>query len=53
VIVFPLTLLAAIFGMDTPGMPLANHPYGFWIILTSMLFSALGLLWFFEKKKWL
>jgi magnesium transporter len=53
VIVFPLTLLAAIFGMNTPGMPLADHPYGFWIILTSMLFSALGLLWFFEKKKWL
>lgn len=53
VIVFPLTLLAAVFGMNTPGMPLANHPYGFWIILTSMIFGALGLLWFFERKKWL
>lgn len=53
VIVFPLTLLAAIFGMNTLGMPLANHPYGFWIILSSMLFGALGLLWFFERKKWL
>lgn len=53
VIVFPLTLLAAIFGMDLPGMPLANNPYGFWIILATMLFGTLGLLWFFEKKKWL
>ena len=53
VIVFPLTLLAAIFGMNTLGIPLANHPYGFWIILSAMLFGALGLLWFFEKKKWL
>lgn len=53
VIVFPLTLLAAIFGMNTQGMPLVDHPYGFWIILTMMLFGALGLLWFFERKKWL
>lgn len=53
VIVFPLTLLAAVFGMDTPGMPLTDHPYGFWIILGGMAFGALGLLFFFEKKKWL
>jgi magnesium transporter len=53
VIVFPLTLLAAIFGMNTLGIPLSNHPYGFWIVFTIMLFGALGLLWFFEKKKWL
>ncbi len=53
VIVFPLTLLAALFGMDVQGMPLANHPYGFWIILGGMTFGALGLLWFFERKKWL
>lgn len=53
VIVFPLTLLAAIFGMNTPGMPLVDHPYGFWIILGGMMFGALGLLWFFERKKWL
>ncbi|MBU1146563.1 magnesium transporter CorA family protein [Patescibacteria group bacterium] len=54
VIVFPLTLLAAIFGMNTlGGMPLTNHPYGFWIILGGMMFGALGFLWFFERKKWL
>jgi len=53
VIVFPLTLLAAIFGMNSQGMPLTDHPYGFWIILGGMAFGALGLLWLFEKKKWL
>lgn len=53
VIVFPLTLLAAIFGMDLPGMPLVNQPYGFWIVLGIMLFGTLGLLWFFEKRRWL
>ncbi len=53
VIVFPLTLLAAIFSMNAPGMPFASHPFGFWIILGIMMLGALGLLWFFEKKKWL
>jgi len=53
VIVFPLTLLAAIFGMNMAGMPLMNHPYGFWIVLGLMFCGATGLLLFFEKKGWL
>ena len=54
VIVFPLTLLAAIFGMNTmSGMPFVNHPLGFWIIIIIMLIGCLGMLLFFEKKKWL
>jgi magnesium transporter len=53
VIVFPLTLLAAIFGMNMAGMPFMNHPYGFWIILGLMSCGAISLLYFFEKKGWL
>lgn len=53
VIVFPLTLLAAIFGMNMPGMPFVGHPSGFWIVLGLMFCGATGLLWFFEKKGWL
>ncbi|PJA10894.1 hypothetical protein COX67_02635 [Candidatus Falkowbacteria bacterium CG_4_10_14_0_2_um_filter_36_22] len=53
VIVFPLTLLAAIFGMNTAYMPLVGHPYGFWIIICIMLACSTGMLLYFEKKKWL
>jgi magnesium transporter len=54
VIVFPLTLLAAIFGMNTlGGMPFTSSSYGFWAVVSIMVFGALGLLWFFERKKWL
>lgn len=54
VIVFPLTLCAAIFGMNTiNGMPFINSPYGFWYIIGIMVFGSLGMLYFFEKKKWL
>jgi len=53
VIVFPLTLLAAIFGMNVRNMPFVDHSYGFWIILFLMFLCSLGMLAFFEKKKWL
>ncbi|MFA5935252.1 MAG: magnesium transporter CorA family protein [Patescibacteria group bacterium] len=53
VIVFPLTLIAAIFGMNTQDMPLINHPYGFWVILGLMILGVIGMLLFFKKKKWL
>ena len=54
VIVFPLTLLAAIFGMNTiEGMPFIHTENGFWIIIVIMLTGCLGMLFFFERKKWL
>lgn len=53
VIVFPLTLFAAIFGMKTKDMPLVDHPYGFWIIIGIMFIGCLTMLGFFKSKKWL
>jgi magnesium transporter len=54
VIVFPLTLLAAIFGMNTiKGMPFIDSENGFWIIIVLMGIGCLGMLLFFEKKGWL
>lgn len=54
VIVFPLTLLAAIFGMNTmKGMPFVEIENGFWIIIVIMLAGSLGMILFFKKKKWL
>lgn len=54
VIVFPLTLLASIFGMNIiEGMPFAEAENGFWIILGIMFISVFGMLVFFKKKKWL
>jgi len=54
VIVFPLTLLAALFGMNVSGgMPLLDNPNGFWIINSIMLLGSLSMLFYFERKKWL
>jgi len=54
VIVFPLTLLAAIFGMNTMNaMPFANSQYDFWYIMGIMLMGAVIMFGFFKKKRWL
>ena len=53
VIVFPLTLLAGIFGMNVQKMPFVNNTEGFWQIVGLMAFLSLGMLIFFKHKKWL
>lgn len=53
VIVFPLTLLAAIFGMNTQYLPIVGHRYDFWIIFGLMLLSTFIMLLFFKRKKWI
>ncbi len=53
VIVFPLTLLAAIFGMNAINMPLVNMEHGFWIIVAIMLLGSIGMIIIFRHKRWL
>lgn len=53
VIVFPLTLMAAVFGMNTQWMPLVDNPLGFWYILGMMIVGGGGMLGFFKWRKWL
>jgi len=53
VIVFPLTLLAAIFGMNSKYMPFVDGRYGFWIILGLMAAGVVAMVFYFRKKGWL
>lgn len=53
VIVFPLTLLAAIFGMNTKFLPLVGMPGDFWIVTGIMAGGILFMIAFFKKKRWL
>lgn len=53
VIVFPLTLLAAIFGMNTKYLPIVGHEYDFWIISGFMILATFLMLGIFKWKKWL
>jgi magnesium transporter len=53
VIVFPLTLLASIFGMNTLITPVVGHPQGFWIIVGAMTVGTVAMFGFFKYKKWI
>lgn len=53
VIVFPLTLLASIFGMNTQYLPFVGHEYDFWIIFGFMLIATFAMLIFFKRRKWI
>ena len=53
VIVFPLSLLAAIFGMNTSYLPFVGKPQDFWIIFGIMMVGVVMMLTFFKIKKWI
>ncbi len=53
VIVFPLTLLAALFGMNTINTPIVGEPFDFWTIVIIMTLGAFGMLGYFKARKWL
>jgi hypothetical protein len=53
-ILLPLTLLAGINGMN--GLDLNNiaaMPVGFLVVIATMAVAAIGLIFFFIRKKWL
>ncbi len=52
VIVFPLTLLAAIFGMNTKYLPFTQSSNDFWIIIGIMFLGTFSMIVFFKTKKW-
>jgi len=53
VIVFPLTLVAAIFGMNTKYLPIVGMENDFWIVLGLMILGTVFMLSVFKIKKWL
>ncbi|MCX6744094.1 MAG: magnesium transporter CorA family protein [Candidatus Parcubacteria bacterium] len=53
VIVFPLTLMAAIFGMNVVKMPFINDQIGFWEILSLMAVASVSMYLYFRYKKWI
>ena len=53
VIVFPLTLLASMFGMNTVNTPIVGHAIDFWMIVIVMIVGTIGMIAFFRAKKWI
>lgn len=53
VIVFPLGLIASLFGMNTHYIPLIGSPHDFWKVLAIMAAGAISMLLIFKWKRWI
>ncbi len=51
-LLLPPTLLASIWGMNT-NLPLAQSPFGFWLILLLIVITFTAIAIYFKIKKWL
>jgi len=52
-IFIPITFIAGVYGMNFQVMPELSWKYGYFGSLGLMLFTAMGLVLFFKRKKWL
>ncbi|MES2135230.1 MAG: CorA family divalent cation transporter [Patescibacteria group bacterium] len=51
-ITFPLSVVAAVFGMNTDNTPIVSSPYGFWMIVGAMTVLTIAFFIYFKIKKW-
>lgn len=52
-VTFPLSLLAAIFGMNTDYLPLVGIKGDFWIVISVMGTATIFMFTFFKRKGWM
>jgi len=52
-VTFPLSLVAAIFGMNTAFTPIIGAPGDFWIVVSIMVMMSLAMFAYFKYKKWI
>ncbi|MNY45817.1 Zinc transport protein ZntB [compost metagenome] len=51
VLALPINIVAGFFGMNVGGVPLADHPHGFWVLVAVVgSFSVLAGRWAFRKQ---
>lgn len=53
VIMLPLTFITGLYGMNLQTLPFVHHPESFMIVIGMMAAVALGMLAYFNWKKWL
>ncbi|GAB3100173.1 hypothetical protein GCM10027081_26660 [Cupriavidus yeoncheonensis] len=51
VLALPINIVAGFFGMNVGGIPLSEHPHGFWILVALVAtFTVLAGRWAFRKE---
>ncbi len=53
IILAVITIITGIYGMNFRYIPLAEHPYGFWIINGFLVLLYVGMWWWFKRIGWM
>jgi magnesium transporter len=48
----PLTFVVGVYGMNFKYMPELEYTYGYYIIIGIMVAIALGMVYYFKRKRW-
>ena len=52
VIFIPITFIVGVYGTNFENVPELHWHHGYFIMWLVMIFTTLGMLWFFKRKKW-
>ena len=52
VIFIPITFIVGVYGTNFENVPELHWHHGYFIMWAVMIFTTLGMLWFFKRKKW-
>ena len=52
VIFIPITFIVGVYGTNFINVPELRWQHGYFIMWAVMIFTTLGMLWYFKKKKW-
>jgi magnesium transporter len=52
-ILAPLNIMVGIYGMNFEVMPLIHNKNGFWIMVSLLLITTIGMLAYFRRKRWM
>jgi zinc transporter len=50
VLALPINLIAGLLGMNVGGVPLAQHPHGFWLVIALIAAFTIGIGWFAFRR---
>lgn len=53
VVFMPLTVISGVLGMNVAGIPFADNPWSFWVVVAGLAALGVGLVLWMKGRKWL
>jgi len=53
VVAMPMTVVSGLLGMNVAGIPFAQNPEAFWLVVLGLAVVGTAMVWFMHARKWL